>query len=221
MDKQKRKKVITAIVVIIYAVIVIMCIVSGATKLVGKGSAGLHENAKKYTHISGKVFFAKEAIEYKHRLNGIIPLGTEHYYIVAGENMKKFVLVRADESWYEDNFDSAGIAKKSVYVDGCMSEFSTKMRSNVRRFNINNSLKGISINESKYVDLSYVKNSWIKLAAGFFNIIGLVLCFAVFKKKNNYDNLSDSFVQNKNIGFIGAACVIIGLFLVTRALIIW
>ncbi len=43
-------------------------------------------------------------IDYSHKLEGIIPLGTDHYWLGADANTEKIYYVRASKKWFDNNF---------------------------------------------------------------------------------------------------------------------
>lgn len=60
-----------------------------------------------------KIDGASEILELEHSINGLIPIGTDYYYIgFEGESYDAYI-IKASKKWLENNFDSNFMAKKS------------------------------------------------------------------------------------------------------------
>lgn len=55
-------------------------------------------------------------LEYSHKLEGIIPLGTDHYYIGMNSNTGELYILRAKPSWIEKNFFGGESANPNGYT---------------------------------------------------------------------------------------------------------
>lgn len=51
-----------------------------------------------------------EALSIEHSINGLIPVGTDHYYIGFNDETGEGCYIKASKSWYGKNFDSNGMA---------------------------------------------------------------------------------------------------------------
>ena len=54
---------------------------------------------------------AFEILEVEHAINGLIPIGTDHYYIGIEEGSYDAYIIKASKRWFKNNFDSDYLAK--------------------------------------------------------------------------------------------------------------
>lgn len=54
---------------------------------------------------------AIEILEVEHAINGLIPIGTDHYYIGIEEESYDAYIIKASKRWFKNNFDSDYLAK--------------------------------------------------------------------------------------------------------------
>lgn len=54
---------------------------------------------------------AYEALSVEHSINGLIPVGTDHYYIGVDLETSEAYLIHASPSWFSGNFDDEGYSK--------------------------------------------------------------------------------------------------------------
>lgn len=179
MSKTNNKKhyLGTAFLIFIFAASVIWCLSFGIMNLIGAGEAELCADAPRRTHVSGKVIFASKVCEYSHTLNGLIPLGTEHYYLVLDENGEDYCLVRAKESWYETYFDSNGFPSQGEEIEiyGIVTAVAPGLKSTFDKFNAENAEAGIEINPEKYVDMMGYSLAWESIITGILFVAGVLV----------------------------------------------
>lgn len=63
------------------------------------------------------VDYAVSALDVEHSINGLIPTGTDHYFLIVDSQTNEGAFVRASKSWYTKNFDDSGQAKTSGGID--------------------------------------------------------------------------------------------------------
>lgn len=56
---------------------------------------------------------AFEVLEIEHSINGLIPVGTDHYYIGIEEESYDAYIIKASPKWFEKHFDSNHMAKEA------------------------------------------------------------------------------------------------------------
>ena len=65
------------------------------------------------------VDYAVSALDVEHSINGLIPTGTDHYFLIVDSQTNEGAFVRASKSWYTKNFDGGidvtALAKKPDY----------------------------------------------------------------------------------------------------------
>lgn len=203
---EKRHPILAAFGVLIFVVAIIMCIRSGIMNLVGAGDAELFSNAPLRAHVSGEVMFATKMCEYKHTLNGLIPIGTEHYYFVIDKNGENYCVVRAKKSWYEENFDSDGFATQGVEITGIVTKVASGLESTFNEFNAENAELGIKISTENFVDILGYRFAWENVIAGVLFILGLMIVFWQYYSAD----------RNKVIGNIGMLTILAASVMLVR-----
>lgn len=104
------------------------------------------------------------------------------------ESGTKYCIVRANKSWYKDNFDSKGFAVKNVVLEGRVTKYQSDVKKMIEQYNQSLAENGIQFNTSNYIDLSYKAFAWCKvigrvlLSAGFLMVV-YIICV---KKPQNH-----------------------------------
>lgn len=115
---------------------------------------------------------AVEILELNHTINGLIPIGTDHYYLGFTEETQEAYVIRAPKKWLSKNFDSNGGAIESEGVE------LTSLAKKVTDYDLEKELSyriaaidGISypLGTNYYLDGMYKKNAIYKLT-----IVGLI-----------------------------------------------
>lgn len=117
------KKIATNIfLVLVYIAVVGYLLVSGIYDVCGFNQ-----------YYETKIVAASELFETEHSINGLIPVGTDYYYLGLTDD-RNFVVMRASKDWLWKNFDEDGIA---LSEDG---------------LTVKGTLKGLSYNERGMVE---------------------------------------------------------------------
>lgn len=95
-DGTGKKKSVLAIIFFISILVgfFLYLIVSGVRTLAGDGETEAYIDA------------AAPVLTLEHSINGLIPTGTEYYYIGIDTESAKVYLLRAGKHWFDDNFDA-------------------------------------------------------------------------------------------------------------------
>lgn len=189
----------------------IWCLITGIGALTNKTTGNLFDNETVNTYVSGEAFFAAGVCEYKHSIN-YIPVGTEHYYVILDESGTKYCIVRANKSWYEDNFDSKGFAVKNVVLEGRVTKYQSDVKNMIEQYNQSLAENGIQFNTSNYIDLSYKGFAWCKVIGGVLLSAGfLMIVYIICAKKPQ--NHPAGYKSVQPLGNISAIMYSIGLVL--------
>ncbi len=169
----KSKKAVTVFVLIIAAVWAVVNIVLGIKGLANTQTAALSKNSPKGSVCEFNIIFATEIYEIDHKLNGLIPLGSEHFYLAVTDNEKTApMLIKASPKWYEKNFTGNGTAPNGVHIKGEVSGFKSESRSKLSE--INRKLSAIdataAVSETLYINTSYLKRHAAQLGEGVFAV---------------------------------------------------
>lgn len=187
MEKGKSGFIIFILGLALFQCYGIWCLITGIGALTNKTTGNLFDNETVNTYVSGEAIFAARVCEYKHSIN-YIPVGTEHYYVILDESGTKYCIVRANKSWYKDNFDSNGFAVKNVVLKGKVTKYQSDVKKMIEQYNQSLAENGIQFNTSNYIDLSYKGFAWCKviggvlLSAGFLMVV-YIICV---KKPQNH-----------------------------------
>ncbi|MBR6580796.1 MAG: hypothetical protein IKK66_05805 [Ruminococcus sp.] len=60
---------------------------------------------------------ATEVLEVEHSISGLIPMGTDHYYIGINEDTAEAYIIKAPKKWLDDNFGVDKMARKAGGLD--------------------------------------------------------------------------------------------------------
>lgn len=60
---------------------------------------------------------ATEVLEIEHSINGLIPMGTDHYYIGINEDTGEAYIIKAPKKWLKENFGVDKMARKAGGLD--------------------------------------------------------------------------------------------------------
>lgn len=128
---------------------------------------------------------AFEILEVEHSINGLIPYGKDHYYI-GMDDKDDIYLIKAPKNWDTKNFSSNETNGKTVKITALAKrisdyEISRELDSQLRSMELT-SFK-MPLGSSMSLNLTYVRDSIMKLASGILLIV-LVLAGFVARKKD-------------------------------------
>lgn len=93
MRHKRNQKIGNVLLVLLFVGTLFYLLVSGVSDLINK------EDLYTIT-IDG----AAEVLEVEHSINGLIPLGTDHYYVGIEEETNQAYLLKASKRWFQKNF---------------------------------------------------------------------------------------------------------------------
>lgn len=134
------------------------------------------DSAKQGDVIEYSVIYAKDIYEIRHKLLGIIPTHSEHFYITLSEDGINPLVVRADEKWFSENFNADGFAKSPVRITALIKSSGEKKGLNLNKVNAQLGEVG-HIDSGKYVDACYVFDSILRISAGVLVITTVLTVF--------------------------------------------
>lgn len=111
----------------------------------------------------------------EHKINGLIPTGTEHFFLIYAEDMSSAVFVRADKSW-DDTFTSDLYNAVSINGRGIVRKMDYKVQNEMSQFVTLAAEAGMQIQQGIYIDLVSDRMCWLQLIDG----ILLTLCIIYF-----------------------------------------
>ena len=150
----------------------------GLTKA-GYTKASLNAEEGKLCEV--RIAAATKVYTIEHKLNILIPTGKEHLYLCATEEEIVPLLVKARESWYDENFDSDGLAKRPVTVTGEVKKLDYDFRSDIVK--INNEIRELGqVSTMNYLSSTYKTKYALELASGLVNIAVAAVMIVLIKR---------------------------------------
>ncbi|MCH5207381.1 MAG: hypothetical protein J1F04_00745 [Oscillospiraceae bacterium] len=123
--------------------------------------------------IEYRVLYAKEIVEIKHMLFGVIPTYSERFYITTNEDGVNSLAVRADEKWFEDNFTPDGLAIAPVQISALIKSAGSKRGLNL--VSVNEKLgDSVRVDTGQYADAEYVSEATLKIVSGILLITAVI-----------------------------------------------
>ncbi|MDE6030794.1 MAG: hypothetical protein K2G32_04155 [Oscillospiraceae bacterium] len=154
---------------IMFGAFIVWNFFSGISGLMKTETAPLGRYSEKGTLCEIDVSFAKEVYEIEHMINGIIPSGSEHFYlaITAGGDAVAPMLVKAKSSWFEENFSEDGSAVNgSVAIIGEIKKFDSSSAVKLKSLNAQLSEIGESVSTALYADTNYRTRYTLQIVMG-------------------------------------------------------
>ncbi|MDE7398486.1 MAG: hypothetical protein K2N06_03065 [Oscillospiraceae bacterium] len=130
-------------------------VVTGISGLTKTETEELTRYSKEGALCEFEVNYAKEVHTLKHVIFRFIPLGTDHFYLVFTQDSVEPLLVKASPSWYDENFNSLGLARGAVTIHGEVREFYSQSKKSIRELNSKLAELGESVSDENYVDSDY------------------------------------------------------------------
>ncbi len=136
---------------------------------------------------------AVEILEVEHSINGLIPVGKDHYYLGIDEETMDACYIKASKGWYKKNFDETGHAKISGGLD------ITSLSKEVSDFDVEQELinrsyayEGVNyiISPDHCLVLSYKIDAIMKLALLAFSVVLVVTGYILFKDDKTMSRIS-------------------------------
>ena len=133
-----------------------------------------------------------EILEVEHAVNGLIPIGKDHYYIAFDGESGDACIVKASKRWYSKNFDEAGyaLAPGGITITALAKDISD-YRIERELISRASQLEGVNfiVSPDHNLDLAYKFNAVCKLA---FIATAAIVAFLVRKGTKNPESMSEA-----------------------------
>lgn len=139
---------------------------------------------KKDRHTLNMVY-AFEILEVEHSINGLIPYGKDHYYFGIDDKDNTY-LIKAPKNWDTKNFSSDDTDGKTVKITALakrISDYEISKELDSQLISMELTSFKMPLGSSMCLNLSYVRDSIMKLASGILLIV-LVLAGFIARKKD-------------------------------------
>ncbi|MBO7515176.1 MAG: hypothetical protein J6T47_06115, partial [Lachnospiraceae bacterium] len=130
------------------------------------------------------------AIDYSHKLEGLIPLGTDHYWVGYDQTTQKVYYLRASEKWFEKNFpngdakDASGIKITGVKCKVTDHDLKNAMSDHMQEIGVPVLSRGTQNGEFLMLNASGVGIFSLMIAIG--GVLCIILGFLMVIKKDSF-----------------------------------
>ncbi|MDE6087357.1 MAG: hypothetical protein K2G25_03130, partial [Oscillospiraceae bacterium] len=128
--------------------------------------------------------FGTEFLELEHSINGLIPIGTDYYYLGIDEDYNAYT-IRAEKNWAEENFsdfDPDAEEYTTVEFTGLVKEISDyDVSKEIQSTAAELEEMEFPLGATQCLELSYIKDAWMKLLAGILLLIVSIVGYAAHK----------------------------------------
>lgn len=128
------------------------------------------------------IVYATEVLEVEHSINYIIPFGKDYYYVGIDEDYNAY-LIHAPKKWAENNFpDNAENTLEITALQKKISDYDTSKE----LYSIASQQEEFTfpLGYSECLELTYIKDSVMKIVSGILALILTVVGIANYKKRS-------------------------------------
>ena len=124
-------------------------------------------------------------VSIEHSINGLIPVGTDYYYLGVDDNNYNAYLIKAPKKWLESNFDINGQAAGGMQITGLVkkiSDFQTSREIENRLMQ----LDGVALPYgANCINLDYKGRAILKLVAAVLAIVVVITGLIIYKDRDD------------------------------------
>lgn len=176
-----KKTVALIIVAVMFVGWTLYNLVTGIAGLSKSGISQLSRSPEVGTRCEVRVDLAKEVYEIDHKLNYLIPTGSEHFYFAVSEDGVVPLLIKASPSWYDKNFDKDCSAKSTITLMCEVNKFDSDSRYKLNELNRDLSSIGESVSTEKYLNANYRTMYVFRLITGVVSTAAAAAVFGLLK----------------------------------------
>lgn len=183
----KDNKALKIILIAAAAIWAVWSLVTGIIGLAKTDASPLSKGSEKGSVCEFKAVYAKEIYNIDHKLMVILPLGTERYYIVVGENDELApMLVKASRAWFDNNFGDDGIAKREVAIKGEIRRYDSRSLNKLSEVNreLAEADASLRVSETLYLDVPFKLRSLLRIAVSVLSLSAGIVLAIVFKVRS-------------------------------------
>ena len=226
----KRKDIVWSILgFLILVAIFVLYLVTAIRDLISLGNAkpiesDLTEIREDGVSVEGDFYYLTDGpiFSMKHSINGLIPIGTEYYFLLYSNDLTRCIYVRASEDYADDFYNEVNMPNSEgkyygAHVKGRVRELDTKI---VRESSemINDLIaEGIDVisdgNDFLYIDLTTKFQAILRLITSVVLLVSIILIVILAKFKGNVQlDDKEALGSFKPIGIIALvlllACIV-------------
>ena len=178
MKKEVRKFIVIGI---LYAGFIVLLLFRGIGNLTNKDDLR-----------TIRLTFATQTLYYEHSLSGLIPIGTDYYFIGYDDIHNKCYLILDNKNFLEKNFDEDGYAKNSdgVVVKGLVKKIDDYEVQD-RMWQVMSGIENATVDTAKgqCIATNYIGDSICKIVLAIISIILYLWAFLIIKKDKKKEDL--------------------------------
>ena len=160
--------------VLLFLALMLLNLIMGIIGLKESDPVPVSANVERGQICDVNVFYAAEIYEVKHSVN-LIPTGKEHYYLAATDDEFIPLVIKANASWYKNNFDADGAAIGTVTVRCKVEGIDYDLTSDFDKINNKISEYGAHVSVSMYLNSSYKRLATLRLVSGLLLLAAAIL----------------------------------------------
>lgn len=130
--------------------------------------------------------YGTEFLELEHSINGLIPIGTDYYYLGFDENYNSYIIL-APKKWAEKNFSDFNPDAEIdtiIEITGLVKEISDyDVSKEIQSMTAELENMQFPLGTTQCLELSYIKDACMKLFSGILLLILSVTGFIIYKLK--------------------------------------
>ena len=216
----KRKGIVWTILGFLMLIgIFVLYLYTAVSDLVSLGNAGqidsnLTEICEDGVSVEGDFYYLTDGpvFSMRHSINGLIPIGTEYYFLLYSNDLKRCIFVRASEDYAEEFYEEVDIPNTEglyygTHIKGRVRELDTKIVREVSSMINDLAAEGIEVisdgSDLLYIDLTTKFHAILRLITSIVLLVSIILIVILAKYKGDVQ-LDDSEAMGsfKPIGII-------------------
>lgn len=162
------------LMVLLFLALMLLNLVMGIIGLKESDPVPISANVERGQICDVNVVYAAEIYAVKHSVN-LIPTGKEHYYLAATDDEFIPLVIKANASWYKNNFDADGAAIGTVTVRCKVEGLDYDFKSDFDKINNKISEYGAHVSASMYLNSSYKRLATLRLVSGLLLLAAAIL----------------------------------------------
>ena len=224
---EKKSKIGTILGFLILAIFIFIYLFTAIRDLVSLGNARTIDPAvmdirEDGISVEGDFYYLSEGpvFSMKHTINGLIPTGTEYYFMLFSNDLSKCIFVRADEGYAEDFYKEVDTPNAEgryygAHLKGRIRELDSQIKREASGYINDLQSEGITVlsngTEFLYLDITTKFQCILRLITAFGLLVATVLIIILVKFKGTTE-LGDGLGSFKPVGIIAVvlilACVV-------------
>ena len=223
----KRKGIVWTILGFLMLIgIFVLYLYTSVSDLVSLGNAGqidsnLTEIREDGVSVEGDFYYLTDGpvFSMKHSITGLIPIGTEYYFLLYSNDLTRCIFVRASEDYADDFYDEVNVPNAEgkyygAHVKGRVRELDSQIEREVSDMIDDLAAEGIEVisdgSDLLYIDLTTKVQAIIRLITSIVLLVSIVLIVILAKFKGDVQlDDTEALGSFKPIGIIALVLLMV------------